>query len=638
MGSLTTASRRVLVRALGAFLPLALGAAALSVPSTGQVTAAPSLAPVAAAPASPTYRPFTLNILHDLGVDAARQDMEKAFTLGDVGGLQEMSDAEDRQTLRDLATQRNWGWYMPEGAGIAIPIIWNRARFLLIEGRSVMVHGPEEGVTPARFINVVKLREVATGKVFGFINTHTIAQASRDAQLSDMHRIPRLRLHLQMLRAEIVALFASTEHVFAGGDLNVNYLADRNRRNPSLPTDALADLVNFDIPLTGTRGPTSLLDYGMSVKDNSGLQLTSSTVVRGFNSDHDAVVFTYQPVDLFATGALLNEPTGTTADRGRVISRQIRAVLDTEPGAQIRIAASKLDDAPFVQALQAAHARGVAVQVVAAAGAVGPVIDSLSTTLGADTTQPSWFRRCVDTCLGGVGRSEADFMLVSRAGGTTELTMVGGSAPINAARGLRTSMYQSSDPGLHAAYGLVFSRMAADTTDASSRVINLGPTQRVFLYPAPEQVWKDPVVRALKPVKCRKARGLRTDDGRTDVRVVVRSWSGERGLFLVKKLAALRAEGCDVAVVAGGKVRKNVRGDLKKAGIPTRFAEVGQNLLVVDGRYGRKGRSHWAFTGGPSWTGKALGGDATMLALFDATTVGTYLDAFSQAWKAGTRS
>ena len=111
--------------------------------------------------------------------------MVKAFTLGDVGGFQEFSDLEDRQTLMRLATERDWGWYMPAtGGGETTPVVWNRARFRLIDGQTIKAHDAVPDMTPARYINVVRLREIATGKVFGIINTHTIAQASFDAQLT----------------------------------------------------------------------------------------------------------------------------------------------------------------------------------------------------------------------------------------------------------------------------------------------------------------------------------------------------------------------------------------------------------------------------------------------------------------------
>ena len=139
------------------------------------------------------------------------------------------------------------------------------------------------------------------------------------------------------------------------GDLNVNYLADRVRQNEGLPTRTLGDLVNFDMPLTGSRGATSLLDYGMTVKEDGGLQLLRSRIEYGFNSDHDAVVFDYGTVDLFATGGVFNRPTGTANEKHEVIARAVRAVGNAEAGARIRLAVERFDDPELANALLAAY-------------------------------------------------------------------------------------------------------------------------------------------------------------------------------------------------------------------------------------------------------------------------------------------
>lgn len=630
-------TRRSLATTLATLLPLGL-ALALAAPQVGPVPPAgraDRLAPAAAASPSPTYRAFSLNVCHCLGPQKAMADVRRALTLGDAGGLQEMSDLEDRQNLVKLLKEEDWGWYMPQGAGVAIPIIWDRQRFRLIEGRSVMVHGPEKNVTPARFINTVRLREVATGKVFGFINTHTIAQASRDAQLTDMHRIPRLRKHLRMLRQEIKLLFTTTEHVFAAGDLNVNYLADRRRRLEGLPTDALGDLVSFDMALTGSRGKGSLLDYAMTVRENSGYEKTAATVVRGFNSDHDAVVVTYRTVDLFATGPVLNRPTGSAADRKRVGDRQVRAVMDAEPGDLVRLATARLDDPSVVSALLSALAEGVQVQVVLGPGLATPGEDRLAAALGTDQAAPSWLARCAGTCLGGSGRMETNVLLVSRAGGTTELTMVGSAPVVKSTRHQWSGAFVSSDPEVYAGYGRIFERLAADATDATkTRVLSWG-RYTAQLYPVPDVPRRDPVLRGLAPVGCKGARGLQTADGRTNVRVAVGAWAGARGKRIAERLATLKGRGCDVAAVLGPDVQSGIRRILRRAGVPTKNAAVGANLLFVDGRYGKRAGVQKAWTGGPSWSQRALGSDGVSLVVTSRDSVREYLDGFSRAWRQG---
>lgn len=635
-----TASR-LLSPLLGLLLPSALAVTLLAAPApapapVAPVTSAADLRPAAQALASPTYRTFTINIKHDLNKTKALADMKRALTLGDAGGMQEMSDAEDRESLIALCKAQDWGWYMPNEGGVAIPIVWDRDRFRLIDGHTVKVHGPQNGVTPSRYINVVRLREVATGKVFGYINTHVISGASRDAQLSNMDRIPRLRLHLKMLRLEIQGLFKHTEHVFISGDLNVNYLADRRRQNPGLPTDRLGDLVNFDMPLTGSFNPTSLLDYGMSVKRNGGLVKTDARIVKGFNSDHWAIRFTYRAIDLFETGPLFNAPAGDVHDRRRVLDRTVRAVQDAETGDLVRVATSRLDDPDLLGALTSAAAEGAAVQVVVGAGTPTSAEQQLETALGTDQTLPSWLRRCVASCLGGTGRQEANFVLVSRAGGTTELAMISSSPFESGSTSRSTDVFRSSSAAVYATYGAVFSRLALDTTDTSKvRTVDMGEGYTAQLYPVPDLPFRDPVLKALKPVGCSEARGLRTDDGRTNLRVAVQAWSGERGQRIATRLAALKRKGCDVVVVAGPKVLKGIRSILADGGVPVRTTAVGQNLLVVDGRYGGDAGAHHAFTAGPGWTDLGVGSDGVTLVASYAAAVGDYLDSWSRTWLRG---
>lgn len=624
------ARRRLLSTVLLAALSVGLGVSVLGVPTSpvaAPATSGTALAPVAAV-TSPELRTFTLNVLHDLPADQARADMERAMTLGDEGGFQEMSDEEDRQTLIALCAAKDWGYYMPPEGGLAIPIVWNRARFRLIDGHTTLVHGPVDG-SPSRYINVVRLRELATGKVFGFINTHTISNASFDAQLSDPQKIPLLQKHFAMLRTEILGLFASTENVFVSGDFNVNYLADQRRRNPGLPTATLGDIVNFDMPGTGSRGSGSLLDYGLSVKDNGGLVKTSSQIVYGFNSDHDAVQFTYSPVDLLATGPLFSNPRGTGVQKRAVIDRENRAIQDTEAGATIRVVTSKLDEPSITGQLVAAKLRGVNVQVILGPGGATSMENLLTSYTGVDTAAASWVKRCSGGCLGGSKGTQSNFVLIDRTGGTTNLSMVS-SAPF-LAKGTSTfgDVYLSSDDALYAGYSGLFTQFLADSDASGARKVTAGSHQ-IVVYPTA----KDPVLTSLSRVKCTNAKGLRVAKRHTNVRAQVGSWSGARGKAIAAKLVTLKRQGCDVQVLTGKKVLPGIKGVLKAAGVKRKSAKVAQNLLVVDGRYGKKNKVSTAWTGGPSWSNGALTSDGTTLVLSDAAAVASYLDDFAKVWKA----
>ncbi len=644
MASPTTGPRmsHLVTRLTGLLLPVGLAAAlcgALLVspaaPQLGERTVAP-LELMAETTPSPTLRTFTLNICFCLNKAKAKADLQRAMrTLGDVGGFQEMSQSEDRTSLMEVANAEDWGWYMPLGGGDAIPIVWDRQRFRLIEGNTIKVHGPEEGVTPSRYINSVRLRELSTGKVFGFINTHVISGASRDAQLSNMKRIPRLRLHLEMLRGEIKRLFNETEHVFVSGDLNVNYLADRRRRNPGLPTARLGDLVNFDMPNEGSFNPTSLLDYGMTVKDNGGLERISSGIVKGFNSDHSAIAFTYNVRDLFENGPVLNGPEGNGYAKRRVLDRVVRAVQGTESGATIRLATARLDDTPLYRALRDAHTRGVGVRVVLGDGRSSGREAALVDVLGTSQANGSWIMRCEGSCLGGDGRTATNFLTVSATNGTTELTLVSSSPFISSSKKRGTDVYRHTSRKLYNGFNRVFERLAADTTDTAPRRQVRWGSHRVQLYPVPDLERRDPILTSLENVGCNRARGLRTGDGRTNVRAVVSQWSGARGKAIAAVLADLKNAGCDVAVVAGPKVKNGIRNILNRANVPLRTATVEQNLLVIDGRIGKRRGSRLAQVGGPGWTSRGLGSDGAEVMTRDKDAVSAYLDGFSAAFQRG---
>lgn len=624
--------RRGLSAGLGTVLAAGLLASAGSVGTSGspaRTLDAAGLVPVAAATPSPAFRTFSLNVAFPLGVERAKADMRKALTrLGAAaGGLQEMSDAEDRQSLVDLCKELDWGWYMPVGQGVTTPIVFDRDRFRLIEGTSTKVHDAVGRNAPSRWINTVRLRETATGKVFGVINTHTIAQASRDAQASDPERIPYLRKHLAMLRVEIQRLFATTEHTVAMGDWNVNYLADRRRQVAGLPTRALGDLVNFDMPLVGSRGTRSLLDYVVSLKRGSGISRVDTRIVRGFNSDHDAVVATYTPVDVFAPGPLVTAPNGGVHDRRAVLDHWVRGIGDTEPGAVLSVATPRLDDPAVVAALVAAHARGVAVRVLLNGGARTEQEQVLLATLGEDPAAGSWLRPA------GVAGSRSSFLLADRTGGTTTLTIAGSTALDGSVTSTLADAFMTSWDGVYAAHLAAFDRLAAGSAEPSPAVSTpLGGGYRVQSFPA---TGGDPVLDALKPVRCNGATGARNRGGVTQVRVSVNGFGGQRGAAIAERLAGKAGLGCDVRVLAGPWTGRGVVKTLRAAGAEVLRVPTTQALMLVDGRYGPHTDRQLTWTGSANWGDAGLTAPAQTLRVEGAEALLSYRAQFDARWARG---
>ena len=103
--------------ALHLVLPLvlatALALAMLAAPRAGTTEDAPALELRSKQLPSAQLTTFTLNVCFCLTAAQAEADMVKAFSLGEIGGFQEFSDLEDRATLMRLATERDFGWWMP---------------------------------------------------------------------------------------------------------------------------------------------------------------------------------------------------------------------------------------------------------------------------------------------------------------------------------------------------------------------------------------------------------------------------------------------------------------------------------------------------------------------------------------------
>ncbi|WP_203335814.1 hypothetical protein [Nocardioides limicola] len=641
-----TARRRPLTLLPHALLSLVIGL-------TGALTVLsqpPSAAPapewqLASQPHSPDVTVFTLNVAHTLNGDQVRADIRRVLNQsgGQIGAFQEFSTNSHRQALIEMMNARNFGYYAPADGnwGGSIPIVWDRARFQLIEGRSVLVHERDiVGKHPARHVNSVRLRELATGKVFGVLNAHTISGGSHDAQphdaKGDSRKTVLLRQHLLVLRQEILRMHETTEHVVALGDLNVNYNADRRRKVAGLPTRQLGPIVDFNMPVGqaswGGKNSTSLLDYNMSVKveRGGGFQPLNNRIVRGFNSDHHAVIASYRPIDLFATGPLVNNPTGKPLARKVVLDRVTRVVRNTEAGAEVRIATRHLQYPPLYRAIRDAYARGVHVKMIVDAAGTTSHEAILINLLGTDTEANSFVNQCAGACGTSSGRLEAAYVTASRTGAAQQLVVqLPGMLHATAQRTL-TDAFIANDPALYQRFLAAFdTAVAGDDQPSAARGLAAG-SYRVAFRPRTDTD-RDVMRVALNQVACRRSTSPRTANGRTDVFVSSARIQGPRGRELSQKLAQLAGQGCRVRVVAT-KIAKQPRKMLRAAGVPARTAKVSSNLLVVDGHYEGTRNNQVAWAGSQVWNNAGLSGEGSTLRTDKLDHVLTYRSAVNKTW------
>lgn len=396
---------------------------------------APTPANAAGDPSAPPVSLFTLNVAFPLSTSRAMADVKKVLPMGQIGGFQEFSQGPDRDALASLLRSRGWSYYMPSGRSGSDPIAWDSRRFSLVPGsaRSVLAYDtvkrdrvvptstpvaqvldpatglpvldPVSGlptcadgrpwntatnacdpilgtktvtdvVSPARYVNSVRLTDHQSGRVIGFINSHAIAMGSFDAQYGgkddtydkdpsklDTYNTTYLLEHFRVIAAEIAQMKTHTSSFAVTGDFNVNFIADQRRRLPGYPTAMFGASMNFDMPVA--QAGRSLLDYVMTLK-GGGLTLTSATLVKGLNSDHPAVVARYGggARAMFAPGTLRNTPKSRAiAARRMVLDRILIAISGASPGTNIRIQTRRLNNREIKSALRAARARGVQVSV-----------------------------------------------------------------------------------------------------------------------------------------------------------------------------------------------------------------------------------------------------------------------------------
>ncbi|GMU03509.1 hypothetical protein KH5H1_76310 [Corallococcus caeni] len=138
--------------------------------------------------------------------------------LADVIGWQEVDTAEGHNKLGAL---ENYNHFRPGedrlDARNSIAISWRKNKFEKTGDGSRLTHGGEAGVTPARFVNWVVLKNLTTGAKLAFINTHYISGAWNGEH---PERQERWRTHNAVVREVVAELLGRGLPVVLVGDFN----------------------------------------------------------------------------------------------------------------------------------------------------------------------------------------------------------------------------------------------------------------------------------------------------------------------------------------------------------------------------------------------------------------------------------
>lgn len=341
----------------------------------------------------------------------------------------------------------------------------------------------------------------------------------------------------------------------------------------------------------------------------------------GVPSAPDAGPPTYSA--LFST-----RPTSNAADA--TIETYLVSLIDQAlPGSTIRIALFTFTRAGPSSALVRAHNRGVDVKVVLDGDNVNSPFSELSVLrTGLGSSRVHVCDAPGTACVGSGIMHHKTFLFSALADGSRDVVV---QASHNLTTG-QTTMHNNAvtvrgDAALYAAYLRTWNDLEADVEIPDYYRVDDGAlgANRVYLFPRPGG--GDTSVSIINNVTC---------DGTARLRVAMAFFTDAR-LEVAQALAARRAEGCDVRVVAGDDeipLGSAIASTLTQAGVElTRYPARGggwglhSKYLLIDAKYaGSTAHRRLVFTGSHNWTGPALTiNDETLLRLEDEGVFADFL-------------
>jgi hypothetical protein len=297
-------------------------------------------------------------------------------------------------------------------------------------------------------------------------------------------------------------------------------------------------------------------------------------------------------------GPIFSPPTPDAA-----ANASIYALLDnirhTPRGATIRIVAYSFAIDPVADALIAADARGVHVQVIVDGrhSHAFPATQAVEGALGGDRTQRSFMILTDQSARGRVSHSHQKSWSFSRTGTSRHVVMVGSTnLSILGTTEQYSDMYSFvGRRDLWHAFSVIFRAQARDQPVPDPAVTDHLHGDTAYFFPG-FSITNDPIADLIAALPAKPS---------THIRIVMFAWHPPRGQRLVDLLLDKLRGGASVQIVRGPYVRQPL-GDLVAAGARVHrgvFANgehVHDKLMIVDDR--RNGhRERFVTTGSDNW-------------------------------------
>lgn len=330
-------------------------------------------------------------------------------------------------------------------------------------------------------------------------------------------------------------------------------------------------------------------------------------------------------------GVRTNDPR--TAPRV-ILGHILKSIRSVRHGESIRIISWNVNSGAFVDSLLDANRRGVSVRLIMSKGKADEQppsgsywrlkrgLRNVSKTHPQTRGQRSWARACDRSCRGRRGIAHSKSFVFSRVGNASRVVM---STSANATEVSADSQWNDmytlvGNRKVYAGFLRIFEESARDRPVTPGYRTVTGGSAMAYFYPWQGRAARgDRVLRELRRINCKGARGGTGVNGRTRIRIAQDAIIGERGMRIGERLRRLHEEGCDIRIVyalMGKQVRQIVthtnRGsvpirqivqDFNRDGVYDRYLHA--KVMTVSGRYRSDRSARVAWQGSENWSGLA---------------------------------
>ena len=313
-------------------------------------------------------------------------------------------------------------------------------------------------------------------------------------------------------------------------------------------------------------------------------------------------------------------------------SKVLRAIRYTPKGSKIRAMTWNFNSWVFVNALRAAHNRGVSVRIIMARtlaneqGPNGPFNVMRRALAGGNNNSrrqemKSWFRTCSHSCRGTAGAMHSKLYLFSKVGRAKRVVM-SSSANLtgSAASNQYNDMYTITERKKPYNVSIKVFNEAAQDRPAPWRGYKDGTIMGWF---TPNKGRPDLPYQMLNAVKCHGARGAGIR-GRTAIRIAQDVFNGNRGAKIARRIKALHRNGCNVRIVysqMAGQSRAILAGVPKNHLVSDRDGDgafdiyLHMKAMSISGYFGKDRGTRIVFNGTANFSGIGLIADENGLVI-----------------------